>query len=469
MNESNEKPSSAQPTHSRREFVKTSSALMVGGAAMVSGMSMARSAHIAGDDRIKVALVGCGGRGTGAAVGALRTEGKVTLWAVADAFESLTKKGLLRIEREVGEGYDEAKMGPLSERIQVPAERQFAGLDAYQKAIDSGVDLVILTTPPGFRPMQFEAAIAAGKHVFMEKPVAVDAPGIRKVLAAGESAKAKCLAVGVGLQRRHDPGYIETINRLQDGAIGDILLTRVYWNGGGVWVRTRTDFYKAHGHEPTEMEYQVNNWYYFNWLCGDHITEQHIHNLDVSNWLKNAYPVSANGMGGREVRTGKDQGQIFDHHFVEFTYADGSTMMSQCRHIGGCASLVDEFTMGTAGTAHIGAGSKHDPGHRIVGPTGQWTYAGGRIDPYQLEQDALFVAIRRGDAYNETEYGAHSTMTSILGRMATYSGKVVAWDEAINSEIDLSPASYDFSADPPVMPDANGRYPLPVPGKTVVV
>ncbi|MEM8945193.1 MAG: Gfo/Idh/MocA family oxidoreductase [Planctomycetota bacterium] len=449
--------------HTRRDFVKSSSALVVGGAALATGVNVARAAHIAGDDEIKVAVIGCGGRGTPAAVQALLTKGRVTLWAMADAFEVQLEGSLRRIRRGVAKGYDEKTMGPLVDRFKITPERQFAGFDAYQKAIDSGADLVILATPPGFRPIHFEAAIAAGKHVFMEKPVAVDAPGVRKVLAAGKLADEKGLAVGVGLQRHHDPAYVETIQRLQDGAIGDIKLTRVYWNSGGVWVRTRANFYEAHGHEPTEMEYQVNNWYYFNWLCGDHIAEQHIHNIDVSNWLKDAYPVKANGMGGREVRNGKDHGQIFDHHFVEFTYADGSTMLSQCRHIRGCDSLVNEFATGTTGNAMIGGK------HTITAETDSWQYAGPRIDPYQREHDDLFAAIRGGNPYNETEYGAKSTMTSILGRMATYSGKSVSWDDAINSNIDLSPAKYAFDAEPPVLPDKDGSYPVPVPGTTVVV
>ncbi|MGI9427555.1 MAG: Gfo/Idh/MocA family protein, partial [Bythopirellula sp.] len=405
---------------------------------------------------------GCGGRGTKAAVEALNTSGKVTLWAMADAFEGRLEGSLRRIRGGLKKGYDQSKMGPLDDRFKISPERQFHGLDAYQKAIDSGVDLVILATPPGFRPQHFEAAINAGKHVFMEKPVAVDGPGIRKVLAAGKLADEKGLRVGVGLQRRHDPGYLETIKRLQDGAIGDIPLTRVYWNGGGVWVRTQADFYSAYGHEPTEMEYQVNNWYYFNWLCGDHIVEQHIHNLDVSNWLKDAYPVKANGIGGREVRTGNDYGQIFDHFAVEYTYADGSTMLSQCRHIKGCDNLVNEFATGTKGSVNIG-------GKQIKMPSGDWEYAGPPADPYQIEHDDLFAAVRNGDKYNETEYGAKSTMTSILGRMSAYCGKVVTWEEAINSNLDLSPEKYDFQAEPPVLADSDGNYPVPVPGKTVVV
>lgn len=446
---------------SRREFVKQSSALAAGGAVWASGLNLA-GAFVGGDDEIKVALIGCGGRGSQAAVQALRTMGKVTLWAMADAFSKRVEESLGKIQRglEPEEPSDAARLAGSS--INVPPERQFGGLDAYQQAIDSGVDLVIHATPPGFRPLHVEAAINAGKHVFTEKPLAVDAPGVRRVLAAGEMAAEKGLAVGVGLQRRHNPAYIETIKRLQDGAIGDILLTRVYWNGGGLWVRTRADFAKSYGHEPTEMEYQVNNWYYFNWLCGDHIVEQHIHNLDVSNWLKGAHPIVAHGMGGREVRTGNQYGQIFDHHAVEFTYADGSTMLSECRHQDRCWSQVDEYATGCGGTSHIKK-------HQIVTPSGEWQYSGPRVDAYQQEHDDLFAAIRAGTPYNEVEYGAHSTMTAIMGRMATYSGKVVKWDDAINSEIDLSPAKYDFATVPPVVPDAQGNYPVPVPGKTKVV
>ena len=447
----------------RRDFVKRSSAAVAAGAAAATGVSPAFGAHVVGDDEIKVALVGCGGRGRGAAVQALRTEGKVRLWAMADAFGSKVDRCLEGIKNNLEEDPGKGAL-PLAERVDVPEERQFAGLDAYQKAIDSGVDLVILATPPGFRPLQFEAAIDAGKHVFMEKPVAVDGPGVRKVLAAGEKATEKGLAVGVGLQRRHDPKYMEVVQRVHDGALGDILLTRVYWNGGGVWVRTREDFERAEGHVPTEMEYQVFNWYYFNWLCGDHIVEQHIHNLDVSNWLKNATPVEAGGMGGREVRNGPNHGQIFDHHSVEYRYADGSTMLSQCRHQRGCWNQVAEFAAGTKGNAMTSGGRAQ---MEIEGK--KWRYRGEPIDPYQREHDELFAAIRAGKPYNEAKYGAESTLTAVMGRMATYSGKLVSWDDALNSEVDLSPSVYDFAANPPVMPDASGAYPVPTPGKSIVV
>jgi predicted dehydrogenase len=261
--------------------------------------------------------------------------------------------------------------------------------------------------------------------------------------------------VAVGLQRRHDPQYIETIARLQDGAIGDILLTRVYWNSGGLWVRPRQP-------QQTEMEYQMRNWYYFNWLCGDHIVEQHIHNLDVSNWLKGTHPVTANGMGGREVRIDKETGQIFDHHFVEFTYPDGSKMFSQCRHIDGAWSAVTEFAHGTAGVSHVGSGV-------IEGKSDKWRYRGRGVDAHHQEHHDMFAALRRGEVYNEGDFGAHSTMTSIFGRMATYSGKELQWDDAINSQIDLMPKRFAFDAEPPVLPNAEGYYPKAVPGKTITV
>jgi predicted dehydrogenase len=265
--------------------------------------------------------------------------------------------------------------------------------------------------------------------------------------------------VAVGLQRRHDPRYLETIKRLHDGAIGDILYTRVYWNGGGLWVRPRQP-------QQTEMEYQMRNWYYFNWLCGDHIVEQHIHNIDIGNWIRgDMHPVEAQGMGGRQVRTGKEYGQIFDHHFVEFTYADGTKMFSQCRHIDGTAMEVREHAHGTKGIAHLDDGG----GPIVEGPDGRWKSRARKLDNHHQEHHDLFAALRRGEIYNECDYGAKSTMTAILGRMATYSGKALRWDEALQSGIDLSPAEYDFAAAPPVVPDADGYYPVPVPGQTEVM
>jgi predicted dehydrogenase len=319
--------------------------------------------------------------------------------------------------------------------------------------------MVILATPPGFRPIHFEAAVKAGKHVFMEKPVATDAPGIRKVLAAAEEAKKKNLGVGVGLQRRHDANYIETIKRIHDGEIGDVVDMRVYWNGDVPWVNPRAKLEKDRGGKLSEMEYQMRNWYYFTWLCGDNICEQHIHNLDVANWVKKGPPVKANGMGGCEVRKGNEYGQKFDHHFIEYEYADGSRVFSQCRHIPGCWGHVHEYATGTKGTANVA-------GHSIQTYDGKkWNSKVGS-QPYQVEHDDLFASIRSGNPYNEAEYGATSTFTSILGRMATYSGVEVTWKDALEKGADLMPKEYSFEATPPVMPDAEGNYPRAIPGKT---
>ncbi|MEX0613102.1 MAG: Gfo/Idh/MocA family oxidoreductase [Pirellulales bacterium] len=445
-------------SESRRQFLKTTSAL-VGGAALGASARIARASHPGSSDAIKVALIGCGGRGTGAAYQALATEGPVTLWAMADAFADNQQACLETIKRQVERGQSDGDPLLSDSRVDVPAERQFVGFDAYKQAIDSGADLIILATPPGFRPIHFEAAVNAGKHIFTEKPLAVDTPGIRRFLSANEQAKQKNLMVAVGLQRRHDPRYVEAIKRLHDGAIGDILFTRVYWNSGGLWVRPRQP-------QQTEMEYQMRNWYYFNWLCGDHIVEQHIHNMDIGNWVRgDIHPVEVQGMGGRQVRTGKEYGEIFDHHFVEFTYADGTKMYSQCRHIDGCASEVAEHAHGTKGMAHLDDGG----GPIIVGPDGRWRSRARKVDNHHQEHHDMFAALRRGDIYNEGDYGANSTMTAIVGRMATYSGKVIRWDEALRSGIDLSPAAYDFAATPPVVPNGDGYYPVAVPGKTEVM
>lgn len=442
--------SQAIPSTTRRQFLRSSSAVVATGA-LAGQLAIARAAHVGGDDTIRIALIGCGGRGTQAAMQALSTEGSVKLVAIADTFEDRLQGSLNTILEQH------------SKMVEVPQERQFVGFDAYQQAIDSEVDLVILATPPGFRPLHFDAAIKAGKHVFMEKPVAVDAPGVRTVLAAAAEAKKQNLCIGVGLQRRHQPLYLEAIQRLQDGAIGEILSARVYWNSAGVWVHKRADLEKAAGQPLTELHYQMRNWYYFNWICGDHIVEQHIHNMDVINWLKGEYPVKAQGMGGRQVRNGKDFGQIFDHHAVEFTYADGTQMHSQCRHIPNCQSSVSEHAIGTKGTANISKG-------RIVSE-GQWRFRGEDLNPYQAEHDNLFAAIRNGTPFNEAEYGAKSTMTAILGRMATYSGKLIRWEDALASEIVLADTSklHEFNDEAPVLPDAEGNYPVAVPGVTQVV
>jgi predicted dehydrogenase len=399
------------------------------------------------DDLLRVALVGCGGRGTGAAIQALSTSGPVHLVAMADAFRDRLDSSLEEIVKA------------LPERVDVPESRRFVGFDAFERAIDLDVDVVILATPPGFRPGHFAHAVARGRHVFMEKPVAVDAPGVRTVLAAGEEARKKGLKVGVGLQRRHDPAYRETVRRIREGAIGKVLFYRCYWNSSGVWTRARETGW-------SEMTYQMRNWYYFNWLCGDHIVEQHIHNLDVCNWIQGAVPVMAQGQGGRAARTGPDAGEIYDHHAVEFTYADGTKMLSQCRHIGGCWDSVSEHAHGTLGVSEVSAARIHSQGGW------EWRHRaseGESVDPYQVEHDALFAAIRAGTPHDEAENGAAATMTAILGRMATYSGRVVKWDEALASSLSFAPERLAWDAPPRSLPDSHGRYACAVPGVTPVL
>lgn len=438
-----------KPINSRREFVKQTG-LFAGGMMMLPNLAGANFFSGA-SDVIKVALIGCGGRGTGAAMQALQSKQNVKLVAMADAFQDRLDRCYKTITSE--EMSDAGAKVDLKTMIDVPAERRFVGFDAYQKAIPLA-DVVILATPPGFRPIHFEEAVKQGKHIFMEKPVATDPAGVQKVLAAAKIAKQKKLNVVVGLQRHYQNSYRELYKRKDQ--IGDIVSAQAWWNNDGVWVNPR----KA---GQTEMEYQMRNWYYFNWLCGDHITEQHIHNIDVVNWFKGGYPVRAQGMGGREVRKGKDHGEIFDHHFVEFQYADGSILNSQCRHQPKTMAKVDELLVGTKGRIQAGAAN-------IVDLKGNVLYQFDKKsenNPYQTEHDELFAAIAKGEyKFADAENGAYSTMTSILGRMATYSGQVVEWDKALNSGINLQPKAYAWDAMPAVVPGADGFYPIAVPGKT---
>ncbi|MHB8523217.1 MAG: Gfo/Idh/MocA family protein [Limisphaerales bacterium] len=439
MNKSNRLKSNEPIT--RRSFLQTTSTAV--GGAVLGSLAIERFAHAAGDDTLKIALIGCGGRGSGAADQALSTQGSVKLVAMADAFKDRLEGSYSELKKRHGD------------RVDVSDDQKFIGLDAYKQAI-ALADVAILATPPGFRPIHFEEAVRQGKNIFTEKPVGVDGPGIRRFLAAAEESKKKKLKVGVGLQRHHQLGYLETMQRLHGGAIGDITSMRCYWNDAGVWVHTRAELEKQFGRPLTEIEYQMKNWYYFVWLCGDHIVEQHIHNLDVINWVKQGHPVRCHGLGGRQVRTGKEYGQIFDHHAVEYEYADGSRCSSQCQHIRGCWSSVSEYVVGTKGKCDVS-------GYRIEGET-PWRFRGGGKNPYQQEHDDLFDAIRNDKPYNETEYGAHSTLTAIMGRMATYSGRVIEWDQALNSEVNQGPKVYAFDAEAPVLPDANGFYPVAVPG-----
>ena len=443
---------------SRRNFVKRTTLATTG--ILSSGLPVGAMANVNGNKKLKIALVGCGGRGTGAIVQALQADENTELIAMADAFQDRVEKSL----KAVQEHFDGVM------KIKIKPKNLFSGFDAYKKAIDLA-DVVILTTPPGFRPYHFEYAIENGKHVFMEKPVATDPVGVRKVLDVARVAKQKRLNVVVGLQRHYQKKYIDILNKINNGKIGKITGGQVYWNSSGVWVRERQS-------DQSEMEYQMRNWYYFNWLCGDHILEQHIHNIDVANWFIGDYPLKAQGMGGRQVRNGKDHGEIFDHHFVEFTYKTGAVISSQCRHQPGCMRRVDESFQGTKGSVNMRYGDivdlegkeiyRYKSGNNTKSSKPSRSIANGlnEPNPYQVEHDKLFASIRNGGLIADAENGAKSTLTAIMGRMATYSGKEITWDQAMNSKLELMPENPDWNTNPPTMPDSNGIYSIPTPGIT---
>lgn len=437
MKKRNQAPNSAFTP--RRDFLRDS-ALVLGGTIVGAGLPVNLRASGRTDDTLKIALIGCGARGLGAAVNALMTKGKVELVAMADVFKNNLDKAyntLLRIEKIKGS-------------INVPEKNKFVGFDAYEKAI-ALADVVLLATPPAFRPMHFEAAVQAGKHIFMEKPLASDAPGIRKILAAGQSATKKNLKVVVGLQNRYDPGFIEMVKRLKDGAIGDIVSASDYYLIGPV-----THVPRQAG--QTEMEFQMRNWRNFNWLWAGSPAGLQIHNTDIVNWVKGSYPVRAQGMGGRSsYLNGPEYGDIFDHFFIEYEYADGTKLNSQIRHISGTWNKGGANFLGTKGTGNLRDGIKDLSGNPV------WKFQEENWgDAYQIEHDKLFAAIRNDTPVNDTEWAAMSTMTTILGRMAAHSGKMVEWDDAFKSDLTLFPKTLSW--------DAEGLiYPVPIPGQSDII
>ena len=409
----------------RREFMEAGTAAFMAQVPLV---------HAGGQEpTISVGVIGCGGRGTGAAenilaaAAAMNPPVHLRIVALGDVFKDRIDGSRRQLGKHPG--------------FKVTDENCFAGLDNYKKVLDSGVNLVILATPPGFRPLHFAAAIEAGKHVFFEKPVAVDPVGVRKVIEYGEKAKEKKLAVVTGTQRRHQAGYVECIRRIHEGAIGEIVAGRCYWNSGGVWVRKR---------EPDwdDLTYQLRNWYYFDWLCGDHIVEQHVHNLDVINWALQAHPVKAVAVGGRQVRTGPEYGHIWDHFAVDFEYPKGVHVLSMCRHWNNTPGNVSEAVVGTKGES--------DCHSYIKGPE-TWRFKGGGRNPYVQEHMDLLESIRNGRPLNEARQIAESTLTAILGREAAYTGKVITWDEMYASDMNLMPEKLE--------PGPLPVRPIPVPGK----
>jgi predicted dehydrogenase len=424
------------------------------GAALVSAIT-ARS-HASEDNTIKIALVGCGGRGSGAAANALKTtSGPTKLWAMADVFEDRLSSSRNRLTSQ------------FPEQVDVPPERQFLGLDAYRKAIDSldPGDVVLLTTPPAFRPIHLEYAVDQGRNVFMEKSFAVDAPGIRRVMRAGELADKKNLKIAGGLMSRHYKPLEEAVARIHDGIIGEVITCWAYREHGPVGFKTKQD-------NISELAHQIRNYSCYTWVNGSFLLDWLIHNLDVCCWVKDAWPVSAQAQGGREVRTQPDQ--LFDHYAVEYRFGDGTHLFAQGRHMAGCWGFFGDKIHGAKGSAVLGEGIT-DPkiyqGHQQTPEQQVWAYEGEKANAYDVEHELLFQAIRQDLPYNETERCAKAAMTGILGRMAAESGKEITWDEALNSDLELAPGleKYTWESDPPVLPDAEGKYPVAVPGFTKVL
>jgi predicted dehydrogenase len=408
----------------RRDFIRTS-AVAAAGLATQFAVPGRASGYAAGSDIIRVGLIGCGGRGTGAARDCVQAGPGIEIVAMGDLYADRIERSRNELERHVGD------------RLKVTAERTFAGFDCYRKVIDSGVDLVILAEPPAFRPASLEAAIRAGKHVFMEKPIAVDPVGVRSVIASSDLAKQKGLGIVAGTQRRHDPKYVETIGRLHDGAIGDIVGGQVYWNQGGLWKVDRTA-------QMSDMEWQTRNWLYFAWTSGDHVVEQHIHNIDVANWVLRSHPLKASGMGGRQVRTDPAYGHIFDHFAVELEYPDGVRILSMCRQQDGTAAYIGERFVGTRGSSNAADAIRGEQA---------WRYRGEPVNPYQQEHVNLVASIRAGRPINEGRQVAESTLSAIMVREAAYTGQELTWDEVMAADLELVPRTLAFG-ELPVAPVA---------------
>jgi len=415
---------------SRRRFLESSSLAVAGS---LAALAIPRGVHAAGSEVLKVGLIGCGGRGSGAASQALKADSQVKLWAMADAFEDRLELSLNSLQKIEGVG----------EKLDVAPERRFVGFDAYKSVIDC-CDVVLLTTPPQFRPLHLAAAVAAGKHVFAEKPVAVDAPGVRRVLKTCEEAKAKNLSIVSGLCLRYDYRFQEAIKQIHDGRIGKITALQANDYRGGIWVKERQP-------DWSDMTWQMRNWYYFTWLSGDFNVEQHVHYLDVCSWIKGEYPAKAVGLGGRQVRSGPEYGHIYDHFSVVYEYADETKLFSNCRQIPNCIGDMSCHVFGSKGIAHL---NERRRGMLINSDSGEWRYTGEENSLYQTEHDELFASIRNGRPINNGEYMAKSTLVAIMGRMAAYTGQSITWDMAMNSQEDLTPPAYDWNVSLPVPPVA---------------
>ena len=419
---------------SRRDFIKGSAAVSI--AALAKGSSRI---YAAGSDKIRVGLIGCGGRGTAGIQECIKSSEGIELVAMGDLFKDRLDGCLEQLKNNI------------PDNVKVTPEACFVGFDAYKKVIASDVDLVLLETPPHYRPIHLKAAIEAGKHVFMEKPAATDPIGVRSVIKSAKLAKQKGLAIVAGTQRRHQQPYLEVMKRIHNGDIGDIVAGQCYWIGCRVirWWK----YYEKQ--QLSDMEWQCRNWGWFTWLCGDHIVEQHLHNLDVMNWAIGSHPVKCMGMGGREVRK---LGNVFDHFAVEYEYPNGVRVSSMCRQMDGCTDNVSERVVGTKGKTYT-----DQPGNCYIEGQKPYKYESEFTNPYVQEHADLIESIRSGQPLNEGVRVAESTMTAIMGRMSAYTGRALKWDWAMNaSKLDLSPPAYDFNVDFPPRS-------VPVPGKTQLV
>jgi predicted dehydrogenase len=426
---------------SRRDFIKTTSAV-----SLAAALSQVGPVFASGTDKIQVGLIGCGGRGTGAAIDCVHSSANVVITALGDLFQDCWENSLKRLQEKLPR-----------ESLAVSPDTCFSGFDAYKKVLVTDIDMVILATPPHFRPIHLKAVVEAGKHIFMEKPVAVDPLGVRSVIKSSEIAKQKELAIVAGTQRRHQNHYLEITKRVHSDAIGEIVAGQCYWNMGALWLRRAYDnWINYQSGEWSDMEWQIRNWLFLTWQSGDHIVEQHVHNLDVINWMIGSPPIKCAGMGGRQVRTGQEFGNIFDHFAVEYEYPNGARVMSMCRQTPGCTDNVSERVIGTKGFAYT------DGANGYIKGANPFTIDKESPNPYVQEHADLIASIRKGEPLNEGKRVAESTLTAIMGRMSAYTGRALSWDWAMNaSKLDLSPPRYEFG-DFPVAPVA-------VPGKTDLV
>jgi len=424
---------------SRREFIRASGAVTAG--LVAAPYVLTRGAELSPGDTIKVGLIGCGGRGSGAAKQALNADKNVQLVAMADAFENQLKGSLNNLKKD----------GEVGEKVKVEEGKMFVGLDAYQKLIDSGVDLVILATPPGFRPQHLQAAVAAGKHIFCEKPMATDAPGLRSVLASVEEAKKKNLALVAGFCWRYDTARQEFFKRLHDGAIGDVrALYHTYLSSP---VKPMPP---AENRKPgmTDVEWQMRNWYNFTWLSGDGLTEQGVHSVDKMAWaMKDVPPLRCTAVGGRTRPN--NEGNIYDHIEVNYEFANGVRGFVVHRQIAGCYSETRDYIIGSKGNGLIGG---RGPAVMFSGAT-DWKRGAAEKDMYQVEHDELFASIRNGKPINNGDRMATSTLMGIMGRMAAYTGQEISWEQAMNSQERLVPEKITWDMPLPIAPMA-------MPGKT---